>query len=116
MILVEVGQAVVDEYIVSPVLVPNVLLLDVKSTVARIPNAICVALVQVCDHILAHLISITIHIAVCVLYEHLLHSAAEVHEANAKGDEGDAEEEEGGQDGASRENRLPGWQGLLLEF
>ena len=55
MILVKVGQDVVDEDIASPVLIPDVLLLDKQCTVALIPQAICVTLVQVCDHILAHL-------------------------------------------------------------
>merc|ERR1719237_1842103 len=110
MILIEVGQAIVDEDIVSPVLIPDVFLLDIKCTIAWNPFSITVvALVQVGDHILAHLVCITVHIAVGVLYGHLLHSVAEVHEANAN-------EEEGGEDGASSEYRLPGWQGLLLEF
>ena len=116
MILVKVGQDVVDEDIASPVLIPDVLLLDEQCTVALIPQAICVTLVQVCDHILAHFVYITVHIAVCVLYGHLLHRVTEVHEANADGDEGDANDEEGGEDGASCEYGLPGRQGLLFEF
>ena len=50
MILVKVGQDVVDEDIASPDLIPDVLLLDKQCTVALIPQAICVTLVQVCDH------------------------------------------------------------------
>ena len=116
MILIEVGQAIVDEDVVSPVLSPDVLLLDVQRTVAWNPFSIIVALVQVSDYILAHLVCIMVHIAVCVFYGHLLHSSAEVHETSAHGNEGNANDEEDGEDGASCEYGLPGWQSLLLEF
>ena len=116
MVLVEVGQAVVDEYIVSPVLLPYVLLLDSECALTFYSLAFCIIAITGNDLILAHFVGITVHFAVGVLDGNLLYSVAEVHEANADGDEGDANDEEGGEDGASSEYGLPGGQGLLLEF